>query len=516
MSYLQESQPLLFPNNRVYDDAWISHYTSAEVEDLLGNGEKQLVTVKWWSRVVAWEAKLIWLLSWPAAIYGVFNYMLTFITLIFVGHLGDSQFAGASLACLGLQGLSYGLMVGMATAVQTLCGQAYGAKKYAVMGIICQRSIILQLVAAILLTPPFWYCGPLLSFIGRFESNAILEYGQVFGRGSAPQLYAYALYFPMQGFLVAQNRVNVMACTSVGVFLLHVLVTWLVVSFLGFGLLGAALTLSFSWWVNVLVTGLYIILSPSCTETWTGFSIKAFKLKGLWPYFMLTISSAAMLCSDVWYPLVVNLISQMLANSTTLVDSLSICLNYMNWYSTFAGGMLVASSVRVGNELGARNPRVAKLSVAVCNGISVLTSFTISVIFLIFRVGLIKLYATDSDITEVTSSLFPLVALYFVILGYHFVLVGQAIGSGRQTLVAWVNVASYYLIGLPLSYVLNFKTSLGVAGLFWGLIIGLVLQTATVGTILFQTNWDAEVEKVAALLKNSADEEILKDLADDC
>ncbi|XP_054795540.1 protein DETOXIFICATION 41-like isoform X2 [Prosopis cineraria] len=62
-----------------------------------------MVSMKWWGRVVAWEGRLIWLLLWPAVIAGVFNYMLTFITLIFVGHLGDSQFAGASLACLGLQ-----------------------------------------------------------------------------------------------------------------------------------------------------------------------------------------------------------------------------------------------------------------------------------------------------------------------------------------------------------------------------------------------------------------------------
>ena len=75
---------------------------------MLGNGEKQLVTVKWWGRVVG----LIWLLSWPAVISNVLNYMLNLTTtLMFVSHLGGSQFAGASLACLGLVGLSFGLMV---------------------------------------------------------------------------------------------------------------------------------------------------------------------------------------------------------------------------------------------------------------------------------------------------------------------------------------------------------------------------------------------------------------------
>ena len=99
----------------------------------------------------------------------------------------------------------------------------------------------------------------------------------------------------MQRFLQAQNIVNPLAYMSVVVFLLHVLLSWLVVYVLGYGLLGAALPLSFSWWIFVLLNRLYIILSPRCKETWTGFNEKA--VKGIWPYFKLTVASAVML----WY-----------------------------------------------------------------------------------------------------------------------------------------------------------------------------------------------------------------------
>lgn len=40
---------------------------------------------------------------------------------------------------------------------------------------------------------------------------------------------------------------------------------------------------------------------------------------------------------------------------------------------------------------------------------------------------------------------------------------GVAIGSGWQGVVAYVNLATYYVIGLPIGCVLGFKTSLGVA-----------------------------------------------------
>lgn len=179
----------------------------------------------------------------------------------------------------------------MASAVQTVCGQAYGAKKYAEMGIICQRAVVLHLGAAVMLTFVYWYSGPILKGIG--QSDSIAEQGQVFARGLIPQLYAFALSCPMQRFLQAQNIVNPLAYMSVGVFLLHILLTWLAVYVLNYSLLGAALTLSLSWWFLVITNALYILLSPNCRHTWTGFSIKAFQ--GIWPYFKLTVASAVML-----------------------------------------------------------------------------------------------------------------------------------------------------------------------------------------------------------------------------
>ena len=162
----------------------------------------------------------------------------------------------------------------MASAVQTVCGQAYGAKKYSSMGIICQRAIILHLGAAFLLTFLYWFSRPVLRAIGQTDS--IAQQGEIFARGLIPQLYAFALSCPMQRFLQAQNIVNPLAYMSVSVLLLHTLLTWIAVYVLEYGLLGAALTLSFSWWVFVILNALYIVLSPSCKETWTGLSASAF------------------------------------------------------------------------------------------------------------------------------------------------------------------------------------------------------------------------------------------------
>ncbi|XP_031394704.1 protein DETOXIFICATION 41-like isoform X2 [Punica granatum] len=451
MGSVEEYQPLLLgldSHSRIPD------LSSVAIEDFL---EQRPVAARWWPRLVAWESRLLWLLSGSSIIVSIFNYMLSFVTLMFTGHLGALELAGASIASVGIQGLAYGIMLGMASAVQTVCGQAYGARKLSAMGIICQRAIVLHVGAAFLLTFLYWFSGPALKAIGQSES--IAEQGEIFARGLIPQLYAFAISCPAQRFLQAQNIVNPLAYMSVGVFLVHILLTYVVVYVLNYGLIGAALMLSFSWWLLVVLNGLYIVLSPSCKETWTGLSMQAFR--GIWPYFKLTVASAIMLCLEIWYNQGLVLISGLLSNPTISLDSISICMNYLNWDMQFMLGLSAAASVRVSNELGAGHPKVAKFSVLVVNGTSIIISVVFSSIILIFRLGLSKLFTTDSEVIEAVVDLTPLLAISIFLNGIQPILSGVAIGSGWQAVVAYINLTTYYVIGLPIGCVLGFKTSLG-------------------------------------------------------
>lgn len=494
MSSMENGRPLL--GHRP-----IGELSSAEAEEalLVGSGRAQ------WYRLALWESRLLWILSGASIIVSIFNYMLSFTTLVFCGHLSSTEFAGASIASVGIQGLAYGIMLGMASAVQTVCGQAYGAKKRAEMGIICQRAIIIHLGAAVILTPLYWYSGAVLRAIG--QSKTIAKLGQVFARGLLLQLYAFALSCPMQRFLQAQNIVNPLAYIAVGVFLLHTLLTYLVVYVWDFGLFGAALTLSFSWWLLVILNALYILFSPSCKQTWTGFSIKAFT--GIWPYLKLTLASAVMLCLEIWYTQGVVLISGFLPNPTISLDAITVSMNYWNWDMMFMLGLSAAASVRVSNELGAGHPKVAKFSVFVVVGTSIIISIIFSAVVLIFKSGLGQLFSSDTEVVEVVTTLAPLLAFSVLLNGVQPILSGVAIGSGWQSVVAYVNLFTYYIIGLPIGCVLGFKTSLGVAGIWWGVIIGVLCQTIVLIIITARTDWNAEVVKAVDRLKRSANAEAL-------
>lgn len=155
-------------------------------------------------------------------------------------------------------------------------------------------------------------------------------------------------------------------------------------------------------------------------------------------------------------------------------------------------GFNAAVSVRVSNELGAGNPKAAKLSVAV----NVVTSTVFGVIFavatLVTKYQFPKMFTTDPTVMKETTKLVYFLAAYILINSVQPVLHGVAVGAGWQSTVAWINTICYYIVGLPIGGLLGFKSSLGVQGIWLGVIIGIVLQTAVLLFILYRTNWRKE------------------------
>lgn len=139
----------------------------------------------------------------------------------------------------------------------------------------------------------------------------------------------------------------------------------------------------------------------------------------------------------------------------------------------------VTFSVRIANELGAGNSKAAKFSIATI----VLTSSSIGLVFFVFFIvyrGRVAYLFTDSpDVVASVDSMSWLLAISILLNSVQPVLSGVAIGSGWQSTVAWVNLTTYYLIGLPLGVLLGFGylLNLGVNVNSLLLLISLILFT---------------------------------------
>ena len=129
------------------------------------------------------------------------------------------------------------------------------------------------------LLPLYLFASPVLKLLGQPEELAELS-GAV-SIWMIPVHFAFAFQFPLQRFLQCQLKTAPIAWVSLVALVVHVFVSWLFVFKLQFGVVGAAATINFSWWVLTLGLFGYVVWG-GCPHTWSGFSVEAFSISFSW------------------------------------------------------------------------------------------------------------------------------------------------------------------------------------------------------------------------------------------
>ena len=179
----------------------------------------------------------------------------------------------------------------MGSALDTFCGQSYGAKQYHMLGIHMQRGMLVLVLVSIPMAFTWANAGQILVFLGQ-DPEISAEAGR-YAQFMIPSIFAYAIIQSHNKFLQTQNNVVPMMVISGITTFLHGFICWVLVFKSGLGNRGAALANAISYWINALSLLLYVRISPSCKNTWTGFSKEAFH--GIPKFLKLSIPSAVML-----------------------------------------------------------------------------------------------------------------------------------------------------------------------------------------------------------------------------
>nr|VDD07689.1 unnamed protein product [Brassica rapa] len=175
-----------------------------------------------------------------------------------------------------------------------------------------------------------------------------------------------------------------------------------------------------------------------------------------------------------------------------VVPFISRSMNILGWAVMVSVGINAAVSVRVSNELGASHPRTAKFSLVVAVIVSTAFGMLIAAVLLFFQDEYPVLFVEDEVVRNVVRELTPMLAFCIVINNVQPVLSGVAVGAGWQAVVAYVNIACYYLFGIPFGLLLGFKLEYGVMGIWWGMMTGTFVQSIILTWMICTTNWAKE------------------------
>ncbi|XLT53055.1 hypothetical protein HN873_045659 [Arachis hypogaea] len=389
--------------------------------------------------------------------------------------------------------------MGMASALDTFCGQSYGAGQHRMLGIHAQRAMLVLMIVCVPVSIIWANTKSILILFGQ-DHEISAEAGR-FAQLIIPCLFAFGLLQCQTRFLQTQNIVIPMMFSSGATTVLHVVLCWVLVFKSGLGSRGAAISNCVAYWVNVLILALYIKFSPSCSQTWTGFSTEAFH--GIPSFLRLAIPSAVMVCLELWSFELMVLLSGRLPNPKLQTSVLSICLNTESTLWMVPFGLSGAISTRVSNELGAGNPWAARLAVRVVLVMAIIEGTLVATVMISIRNLWGYVYSNDVQVVRHVALMLPILAASIFLDGLQCVLSGIVRGCGWQKIGAFINLGSYYLVGVPCAIVLAFVLHSGAKGLWLGIICALILQALGLIIITARTDWEREAEEATKRVNDS-------------
>ncbi|MEK4147693.1 MATE family efflux transporter [Robertmurraya sp. FSL W8-0741] len=164
---------------------------------------------------------------------------------------------------------------------------------------------------------------------------------------------------------------------------------------------------------------------------------------------------------------------------TITIASYQAAVNFASFLYMVPLSISMALTILVGFEAGAGRLKDAKEYSWIGVSLGVMMAIFCGLILLIFRFEIASFYTTDAKVLELTAH-FLLFALFFQLSdAIQAPIQGALRGYKDVNMTLMMSLISYWIIGLPVGYILAMHTSLGPVGYWIGLISGLAVGALT-------------------------------------
>lgn len=438
------------------------------------------------------ELKFLIQSSVPLVITFLLQYSLTVASIFSVGHLGKSELAAVSLASMTANITGFALIQGLATCLDTLCAQAYGAGRYFLVGEYFQKCT-LMVAACFLPVGVFWiYAEPILAMFVGNEDPALVSLAASYLQIVLVGTPAYIAFECGKRFVQAQgifhaSTIVLVICAPINAFLNYLLV-WS--PSIGIGFIGAPWAVVIAQWLMAILLFCYVLFIDG-RKCWGGISSSVF---ANWTVmFKLAIPGVIMIEAEFFAFEILTLAAAQLGTTALAAQSVMATVSSMSYQIPFA--LSIAASTRIANYVGAGLPKpaiVTKNTSLVMGG--VVGIFNSTVLYT-FRHSIGSVFSNDPDVIDLTVR--TVIVLVFAVLvdAPGAVLGGILRGVGRQSVGGYLNLFAYYVLATPLGIALTFFAGMSLSGLWLGILLGLSVLLVVQTWYIEKCDWDAIIRE---------------------
>ena len=413
--------------------------------------------------------RAVFLLAVPMVLELVLESTFAVVDIFFVSKLGPSAVATVGLTEAYLF-LLYSLAMGLAMAVTAVIARRIGEGKKEEAAVTAVQAIIVALLASLLpAIIGIVYAQDLLRLMGA-DAWAIehgYKYTQWMLGGNAVIMLLFVINAIFRGAGDAAIAMRVLWVANG----LNILLDPLLIFGWGpvpaMGVEGAAIATNIGRGVGVLMQ-LWILFRGGQHIRVLGSQL-AWRGAVLWNIVRTSLGGVGqMLVAMTSWIFLMRILASI---GSEAVAGATIAIRVMMFTMMPAWGMSNAAATLVGQNLGAQQPERAEASVWQIGWYNMGYLLAISVLFFLFPNAIVGFFTDDAVVVAVGAEWLRILSYALFVYGWWMVSVQAFNGAGDTVTPTWINVGFFWLIQIPLAWLLALHLQHGATGVFWAVFV---------------------------------------------
>jgi MATE family multidrug resistance protein len=417
------------------------------------------------------DLKIMLSLAIPLILTGLVEASVGFISSLFMAHLGAGQLGIGGEVVWFFATLMI-IMWSVVSAISIIVPHKDGENDQKGIATTLRDGLWLAIILVIPTTLLIWNMGPILLYFGQPEALVMqaVPYMHALSWGVFPDLLGLTLIQFVIGLKhMRTNLVFSITWVAVNIFL-NTIFTFGYLGLPHFGIAGLGWGTTISYWVTTIGFVVYMLMRKCYRPYWWALTTRS-NFQAIWLLIKIGLPMGVMLLLEIGFFFVLALImghigvAQLAANQLTM--------QYIGFFVAIAFSVAQAITVRMGNELGAKN--IVSANRAVYAGIYVALSLTLIVVLLeLFAPHwLISLDFSNTQQHAVISHFavqFLAVAAVFQLMESIRICFFGALRAFKDTHFPMISsFIAFWGIAIPLGYWLAIPLNFGAVGLWWAL-----------------------------------------------
>ena len=421
------------------------------------------------------HSRAIWKLGLPLILSNVAQFAIHMTDTIMLGWYNVTALAASTIAGT-LIFLTFIVGAGFAQAVTPLVAAAAEENNDVQVRRVTRMGLWLSIFYGLAVTVPFFWSQDILIAMG--QDPDVAEQAHLYLQIVIWQLIPALIVMTLKSFLAAMEHTAIILWATIGTAVLNGFMNYALIfgnwGMPELGIQGAAIASLMVNLVTVLILVIYTLRVLPQYQLFKNFwrsdaeiMKRVYRLG--WPIGLTSLAEGGLFAASA---IMVGWIGAL----ELAAHGIAIQLVSMTFMVHI--GFSQAATVRAGRALGRHDELALRRGGITAIGISALYAFVTSIIFVVFPETLVGLFIDPTEpergnLLRIGVSLVLVGALFQMVDGLQVIVLGLLRGVQDTTVPMFMAAVSYWLIGLPVSYILAFWMGLGAVGLWLGLVVGL-------------------------------------------